>query len=153
MEEGAIVYIVPNEEEASRQEIAEYQSIIGSEMYAMILTRPDIAFTLSVLSRHLTNPSKQHIKAAKRVLRYLQGTIYLGIVYRGATPGVEEIRFHGYSDASYANCRATLRSTSGYVFFLAGGVVSHQSKRQSIVTQSSTEAEFYGLAKAGMEAL
>jgi hypothetical protein len=152
MEAGAMVHMVPYTGEATKQDIHLYQSIIGSEMYCATQTRPDIMFALSVLSRFLTNPSPQHIAAAKRVLRYLKGTTYLGVVYGGGDPGKEDMILMGYSDADYAGYHYTFKSTSGYVFKFAGGVISCQIKRQSIVALSSTESEYYGLAKAAMEA-
>jgi len=105
-----------------------------------------------VLSRFLINPSQQHIKAARRVLQYLQGTIYLAIVFGGGNPGDKSMTLRGYSDADFAGCRYTYKSTSGYIYILAGGVISHQVKRQSVTALSSTESEYYGMAKAAIEA-
>ena len=66
---------------ATKEEIQHYQSLVGSLMYAMVETRPDIAYTVSIVSRFASNPTKNHFGAAKRILRYLKGTIHHGITY------------------------------------------------------------------------
>jgi hypothetical protein len=153
MASGAAVYMVPNTVQASHQDTTWYQSMVGSIMYLATHTRPDIAYTVSVLSRFLNNPSTQHIAAAKRVLQYLSGTIYLGIVFGGnGHPDDEEYRLIGYSDSDWGGDHSTLASTSGYVFFFGGGVIACRAKRQTTVAQSSTEAEYIALAHASMEA-
>jgi len=120
-------------------------------MYLAVYTRPDIVYAVSVLSRFLSNPSPQHLKAADRILQYLKGTKHLGIVYGGAnTPNSQ---LHGYCDADYAGDKAERKSVSGNTFFFAGGVISHSSKRQTTVALSTTEAEYYALAKAVTESL
>jgi hypothetical protein len=88
------------------------------------------------------------------LLRYLQGTIYLALVYgeKATEYDMDKGALYGYSDSDYAGDLEKRKSTSGYVFFFAGGVISCQSKRQSITALSTTEAEYYGLSKAVMEA-
>jgi len=71
MASGAMEFMVPNQEQATKKDISQYQQLIGSLMYISVYTRPDLSFTLLVLSRFLINPSQQHIKAARRVLQYL----------------------------------------------------------------------------------
>ncbi|CCU76267.1 Gag-Pol polyprotein [Blumeria hordei DH14] len=148
MEVSALEDMVPFEEKADPQVVKDYQSKVGSLNFLAIQTRPDIAFATGVLSRFLTNPSPQHMKACDRVFRYLAGTINRSIVLGGK--GYTAL--HGYSDSDYAGDISMRRSTSGFVFFLGGGAVSVQSKRQTTVALSSTEAEYYGLTKAAMEA-
>jgi hypothetical protein len=116
-------------------------------MYAMTQTRPDIAFAVSLLSRFAHNPSQTHIKAAKRVIRYLKTTRTIGITYEGSKHG-----FYGYSDADWGGNIDTRQSTSGYVFFLFGGAISWRTTRQRVVALSSTESEYYGLTNAAREA-
>ena len=113
----------------------------------MTQTRPDLAFCVSFLSRFAANPSTAHMKAAKQTLQYLKATRTLGITYNGKKPG-----FYGYSDSDWAGDRATRRSTSGYLFYLYGGVITWRSTRQKAVTVSSTEAEYYGLTNAAKDA-
>src|SRR5579871_693368 len=119
-------------------------------MYAMTQTRPDLAYAVSKLSRYGHNPSEVHWKAIRHMFKYLSGTRTLGITYK--CTGNEKLDFHGYSDSDHGSCIDTRQSTSGYVFFMAGGPVSWKSARQHSVTLSSTEAEYYGLTNAAKEA-
>lgn len=151
MASGALAIMVPFDGTASKKEIEEYGSIVGSLNYLACQTRCDIAFTVSVLSRFLTNPSPAHLKAGKRVLQYLKGTKYLSIVYGGDVDNHDLMKLQGYFDSDFAGDLHQRKSHSGSVFKLAGGVVSAVSKRQSIVAQSSTEAEYYSGAKAAQE--
>jgi len=118
-------------------------------MFGMTQTRPDLAYVCSALSRFNHNPSSLHLKAAKRVLRYIRGTILLGITYRGDAPGV--LNIVGYSDSDYAGDLETRRSTTGYLIFMAGGAVIWRAVRQKAVTLSSTEAEYYALSSIARE--
>jgi hypothetical protein len=153
METGALNAMVANTGQATKTEILEYQSRIGSLTYLATQTRPDIAFACSVLSRFLVNPSKDHMNSAGRVLRYIAGTKTLAIVYGGtAIQDPDNGELHGYSDSDFAGDIEYRKSTSGYVFFFAGGVISCQSKRQTVTALSTTEAEYYALYKAVMEA-
>jgi hypothetical protein len=129
---------------------APYAAVIGSLMYAMLGTRPDLAFAVSYLSRFTARPSAEHWTALKRVLRYIKGTLDYGLVYSStaSSPGLL-----GYSDADWANDEASSRSVGGYVFTLAGGAISWSSTRQHCVTLSSTEAEYVALTEAAKEAL
>ena len=96
-----------------RAEMAKvpYSSAVGSLMYAMICTRPDIAFAVGVVSRYMSNPGKKHWEAVKGLMRYLKGTKDLGICFGG-----EDARVLGYTDSDYAGDMDKRRSTSGYVF-------------------------------------
>jgi hypothetical protein len=149
-ESGGMVHMVPSTEEADPQRTEEYQSIVGSGMFGMTQTRVDIAWICSILSRFNANPSPQHLKAAKRLLRYLRGTETLGITYRGNPDGFLGIK--AYSDSDYAGDLETRRSTTGYVIFMANGPVIWKSARQKAVTLSSTEAEYYALSNVAREA-
>lgn len=134
---------------ASPKNLALYQSMVGSLMYAMVETRPDIAYSVSVLSRYASNPTETHIAAAKRVLRYLKKAPELGITY-GST-GHDGLV--GYTDASWGNDEETRRSTGAYLFTLFGGAISWSSKRQSTVALSSCEAEYIAQTHASKEAI
>ncbi|CAL1409822.1 unnamed protein product [Linum trigynum] len=116
----------------------EYKQLIGSLLYVTV-TRPDIMYIVCTLSRFMESPMRQHMLAAKRVLRYLKGTMAYGIWYKGMK---EEEPLLGYTDSDYAGDLDDRKSTSGYTFFLANGVISWASKKQPIVTLSTTEAEF-----------
>jgi hypothetical protein len=96
METNGTRILTANIEQASEEDIKLFQSIIGSLMYAMIQTRPDIAFAVCFLSRFLSNPTAAHIQAAHRVLRYLGHTRTLGVTYHGKEKG-----FKGCSDSDW----------------------------------------------------
>lgn len=118
-------------------------------MYAMLGTRPDIAFAVGLLARYSNDPSDLHLDAAKSVLRYLQGSKKVGIMYSAHSPLLE-----GYSDADFATSDGSRRQvTSGYVFSMGGGAVSWQSKRQPSVSLATADAEYVGLSQAGREAM
>lgn len=148
MEANGTQILKANTKQASEEDIKLFQSIIGSLMYAMIQTRPDIAFAVCFLSRFLSNPTAAHIQAAHRVLRYLGHTKTLGVTYHGKEKG-----FKGCSDSDWGADINTRSSTSGYLFFLHGGVITWKTGRQKTVALSSTEAEYYGLSNATREAL
>ncbi|CAI0429344.1 unnamed protein product [Linum tenue] len=95
-------------------------------------------YSVCLLSRYMEHPTRQHVLAAKRVLRYLKGTIRFGIWYKRRCEGEEELL--GYTDSDYAGDTDDRKSTSGYVFLLSGGVISWASKKQPVVTLSTTEA-------------
>ncbi|GJS88974.1 zinc finger, CCHC-type containing protein [Tanacetum coccineum] len=118
---------------------------IGCLMYAMISTRPDIAFAVGKLSMY--NPSALHWQALGRVFQYLKGTKDYGLTYSGYPSVIE-----GYSDASWINNMEDHSSTSGWVFLLGGGAISWASKKQTCITISTMESEFVALAAAGNEA-
>ena len=113
----------------------------------MVGSRPDLAFSVGYLSRTLENPTKEDIIRAKRVLRYLSGTLSLGITYRRDG----ERKLLSYSDADFGGCESTKRSTSGVLVLYAGGAVSWISRRQNTVSLSTTEAEIIAASEAGKE--
>uniref|UniRef100_A0A3Q7GYL8 Retrovirus-related Pol polyprotein from transposon TNT 1-94-like beta-barrel domain-containing protein n=1 Tax=Solanum lycopersicum TaxID=4081 RepID=A0A3Q7GYL8_SOLLC len=100
-----------------------YSSVVGSLMYAMVCTRPDIAHAVGLVSRYLANPSKVHWEAVKWILRYLRGTSNLSLCFGGGEPILE-----GFTDADMARDLDNWKSTSGYLFKFAGGAISWQSK-------------------------
>ena len=106
-----------------------YQSIVGSLLYAAITTRPDIAQAVGVVMKFCANPTQSHLTAAKRILRYLKGTGYLGLSYKKCADG----NLIGYSDADWAGDVDDRHSTTGNVFLFAKGAVSWLSKKQATV--------------------
>ena len=97
-----------------------YAYACGSLMYAMIATRPDIAFAVGVASRYMSNPGKKHWEAVKGIMRYLKATKHMCICY-----GSQDQSVKGYTDSNYARDLDKQRSTLGYVFMLVlGGAVS-----------------------------
>lgn len=135
-----------------------YRSIVGSLMYLSQCTRPDLAHAVGVLSQHLERPALPHWNAAMQVLRYLKGTVNLGITYDGHKTSLVSgqksfSRPISHCDADWAGCKSTQRSTTGYIFTLAGGALSWKSRLQPTVALSSTEAEYRAVTEAGQELL
>ncbi|XP_022149979.1 riboflavin biosynthesis protein PYRR, chloroplastic-like [Momordica charantia] len=124
-----------------------YQSAIGSLMYAMMCTRPDICFAVSMISRYQSNPGQPHWKAVKRILRYLKGTMNYSLCYQRNNSELE-----GYSDADWGGDMDERKSTSGYVFLLNNGAISWSSKKQTCIALSTMEVEFVALSVAVQEA-
>lgn len=117
----------------------------------MVATQINICVTVSILSHHLKNPSKDHIIAINRVWKYLKGSINQTLFYKSSPdlPGL-----HRFCDADWAGLHSTeAKSTSGYVFLLAGGPISWASKKQTTVALSSTESEYIAMALVIQEAL
>jgi hypothetical protein len=122
-----------------------YRERIGSLTHCMQGTRPDIAFAVSLLSKALANPTEEHVQHTKHIMRYLRGKTKCGITYR--TSAKAQFDLQAYTDSDFAGgAISDGKSTSGYVFFLAGGPISWQSRRQSVVAISTTEAEYIGQA-------
>src|SRR5215207_5010518 len=117
-------------------------------MYAMTASRPDLAYTMSRLSKFFYSPSENHAAATKKVLRYLKGTVDKGITYSG-----KEKTFTGYSDLDFAADTDDRKSTSGYVFLLFGGAISWKAKKQALPALSTVEAEYIASAEATKEAI
>ncbi|CAI5458205.1 unnamed protein product [Closterium sp. Yama58-4] len=126
-----------------------YPELVGCLMYLMTCTRPDLAYPLSILARYVApgRHRKEHMDAAKRVLRYLCSTSGMGLVLGGR----DQVVLTGHSDASWADDQATQRSSQGYTFSLGSGSVSWRSTRSSSVLSSSCEAEIYATAMAAQE--
>jgi hypothetical protein len=132
----------------SLKECIPYQEAIGSLIYCMVCTRPDIAYIVGVLSRYMAAPKEHHWNCIKRVLRYLKGTIDSKITY-----GPKRQEILGYSDANYAADIDDRKSTGAYIFTSNNGAVSWVSKKQQTVAKSTTEAEYMALSQAASEAL
>ena len=129
-----------------------YQSAIGSLMYAMVCTRPEITQVVVVLFHYMSNLGRAHWDAVKRVFRYLQGTSEYSTCFHGI--GSEHsLDIRGYVDLNWAGDVDRRRSTSAYVFTLFGGAISWMSKRQAVVALSTTEAEYMVATHAYKEAI
>jgi hypothetical protein len=151
-----------------------YRSLMGSLLYASIATRPDIAQPVSACCRHMAKATTQSWQAGKRILRYLKKTKTHGITFTGRQQSAENsaltgygyyhpasgdevalarTRVVGFTDASWADCKVTRRSTGGYVYMLANGPVAWRSKLQGPVTRSTAEAEYVEAANATSDAV
>ncbi|KAK8652036.1 hypothetical protein V6N13_141606 [Hibiscus sabdariffa] len=126
-----------------------YASAIGSIMYAMICTRPDLSYGLSMTSRYQANPGEGHWVAVKNILKYLRRTKDVFLVYGGE----EQLSIKGYTDASFQTDKDDSRSQSGFVFRLNGGVVSWKSSKQDTVADSTTKTEYIAASEAVKEAV
>ncbi|KAJ9525163.1 hypothetical protein QJQ45_020718 [Haematococcus lacustris] len=135
------------EGEALDTTLHHYSALVGSLLYLTCCTRPDIAFAVGALARHMSAPTKQHWSAACSVLCYLKGTADQGLLFGGVS-GLQ-----GYSDADYAGDKDTARSTTGYLFTLNGGAISWSSRLQPTVAMSTAEAEYMAASSAAKEAL
>lgn len=130
-----------------------YQQAIGSLQYLVTCTRWDLAFPISHLAQFMSNPAPVHWLGVKRIFRYLRGTSKQGLTYTAAlSPHSTLHQLRGWSDADWAGDPDTRKSTSGYIFQLdSSSILSWQSRKQSIVALSSTEAEYIAAATATKE--
>jgi hypothetical protein len=124
-----------------------YREAVGALNWAALATRPDIAFAVATVARFAANPGPAHWEAVKRIFRYLAGTRDLWLTY-GETQRVLE----GYADAD-GSMSEDRRAISGYAFLIDGGAVSWSSKRQEIVSLSTTESEYVAATHGMKEAL
>ncbi|KAK4411823.1 Retrovirus-related Pol polyprotein from transposon TNT 1-94 [Sesamum angolense] len=123
---------------------------IGSIMFLMVYTRPDIAYAISCLSRYMSNTGPPHWEVLKWFLRYLNGSANLRIMFSKCSKGVD---LTGYVDSNYANDRDSRRSTTSYIFTLCGSCITWKSQLQQIVALSITEAEYIAATEVFKEAL
>lgn len=128
-----------------------YREVVGCLMYLVTSTRPDLMYAVGQLSRYVDHPTEKHVGAAKRVLRYVLDTTSKGITYRKSDRCDIGVHLDGYSDSDWGNDRDSRKSTTGFVFTLGGGAISWASRRQTIVAQSTAEAEYVAACEAEME--
>ncbi|EEA19268.1 hypothetical protein PMAA_015260 [Talaromyces marneffei ATCC 18224] len=133
----------------SHEAHSQFRHAIGRLTYLAGGTRPDIQRTVNRLSQHLVEPKEIHFKAIKHLLRYLRGTTNYAISY---LKGSKDKKLVGYTDAAYSNA-SNLRSTTGYIFMLAGGPICWSSRKQPITTTSSSEAEYITVADSAKQAI
>ena len=121
-----------------------YTSAVGSLMYDKVCTRPNIAFIVGMLGRYMRNPGVDHWKVSKRVMRYLKRTKDFMLPYRRSN----SLEILGYSDSDFIGCQDRKQSTSGYVFMLAGRVISWRSAKQTLIASSTMAVEFIACYEA-----
>lgn len=129
-----------------------YREIVGSLIYAMTCTRPDISWVVSRLSQTLAHPTREDLLTAKQVLRYLKGTNDYELIFRKSN---EDLDLIAYSDSDWASSVNDRRSTTGYCFALTkqGPVISWKTRKQPTVALSTCEAEYIGLATTTQESM
>ncbi|KAI3694502.1 hypothetical protein L1987_77468 [Smallanthus sonchifolius] len=125
-----------------------FRSLAGALQY-LTFTRPDIAYAVQqvCMHMHLHTPHDAHMHALKRILRYIKGTLTMGLHMSPSLP----VTLTAYTDADWAGCPDTRRSTSGYCVFLGDNLLSWSSKRQTTISRSSAEAEYRGVANVVAE--
>jgi hypothetical protein len=133
---------LPNKDPPNPELRSQFQQVIGSLLYIMIGTRPDIAYAVTKLSQFAANPNKDHLDRAMYICRYLLGTSDYALVYDGKSDG----GLLAYADSDWASDPITRKSTTGYLVKLANGVFCWNSRVQKSITLSSTEAEYMSLA-------
>ena len=138
-----------SQEELEVMKRVPYASAVGSIMYAMLCTRPDVSCALSLTSRYQGNPGQAHWVAVKNILKYLRRTKEMFLIFGGE----EELKVKGYSDASFQTDRDDCRSQSGFVFLLNGGAITWRSSKQDTVADSTTESEYIAASEAAKEAV
>lgn len=146
----ASLQLVKNEGEP--YDIDLYRSVIGSLIYLATWTRIDIAYAVSALAAHMANPSRDHHVALKHLLHYLHGTRDKGITYHANDEhGINKL--YGFVDADYAGDCNTRKSRTGYVTMMNSGALSWKSKLQTVVANSTTDAEVYAATLAIKEVI
>jgi histone deacetylase 1/2 len=130
------------------EDSTRYRSIVGGLQY-LTLTRPDIAFSVNKICQYLHAPTTVHWTAAKRILRYIQHTSSVGLVFNKTSSMIVS----AFSDADWAGCLDDRRSTGGFAIFLGSNLISWCAKKQPTVSRSSTEAEYKALANATAEVI
>src|SRR6202000_1882788 len=132
----------PNPEIRSR-----FQTVIGSLLYLMLGTRPDIAFAVTKLAQHAANPSKEHLERALYIYHYLVGNSKYRLTYDGTSgEGISAC-----TDSDWASDNSTRRSQTGYFVKMAGGLISWTSRAQKTIALSSTEAEYMALSDSSRQ--
>ncbi|GKG06274.1 hypothetical protein Tco_0326360, partial [Tanacetum coccineum] len=125
-----------------------YSSTVRSLMYAMVCSRPDLSYALSIVSRYMVNPGKKHWKIVQWIFRYLLGTSNVCLEFRKLKYGLV-----GYVDSDYASDLDKRRSLIGYVFTVEGCAVSCKASLQATIALSTTEAEYMAISEACKEAI
>eukprot|EP00961_Rhodomonas_salina_P213464 2883073-Rhodomonas_salina.2 len=138
----------PPPHKVDKQFKQEYQRIVGSLMYLLCFTCPDLAFSVNQCSRFMSNPGPLHMAAASQILWHLAGTAHHGITYK-VQPKSRENLLWGFADADHAGDPDTRKSVTGYVTMLCCAAISWASNLQAVVALSSSEAEFYAASASG----
>ena len=136
----------PQEEEDMRR--VSYASAVGSLMYAMLCTRPNICYAIGIVSRYQSNPGLAHWIPVKHILKYLRRTRNYMLIYSGA-----DLNPIGYTDFDFMSNKDSRKSTSGSVFILGGGAVVWRSVKQSSIADSTMEVEYIAACEVAKEAV
>ncbi|XP_019431509.1 PREDICTED: uncharacterized protein LOC109338677 [Lupinus angustifolius] len=115
-------------------------------------SRPELAYSTRVISRHMANPNQAHMTVAKKIMRYLKGTLSYGILFPNQRKE-EKLQLVRYSDSDWCGDKEDRRSTSRYTFFISGAPISWSSKNQEVVALSTCEAEYIAACNAACQGL
>ncbi|KAH9723681.1 hypothetical protein KPL70_007198 [Citrus sinensis] len=135
-------------EEIERMRRVSYADVVGSLMYVMLCTRPDICFAVGMVSRYQFNPGPQYWTAVKHIMKYLKRTKNYMLVYPG-----DKLIPVGYTDSDFMSDKDSRKSTSGYVFSLGSGAISWMSVKQYCIIDSTIKAEYVATSEAAKEAI
>ena len=138
----------PVDYNASAEDRQAYQSIIGSLLYVMLGTRPDISYAVIRMSQYMSNPTQEHIQKAHHIVKYLESTPNLALSFSGGESSLDS-----FCDSDWAGDKDTMHSTSSYAIFLGKDLVSWRSRRQPTVALSSTEAEYMSMCDCAQQIL
>jgi hypothetical protein len=129
-------------------DVTLYRQLVGSLIY-LIVTRPDLAYVVYLVSQFMSAPRSTHYAAVLRILRYIKGTLFHGLHFSAQS----SLELRAYADADWAGDPTDRRFTTGYCFLLGSSLISWRSKKQSVVARSNTEAEYRALVDATSELL
>ncbi|XP_042757513.1 secreted RxLR effector protein 161-like [Lactuca sativa] len=125
----------------------EYRCLIGSLRY-LIHSRPDLSYSVGVVSRYMESPKQSHLKVVKHILRYIKGTTNFGLMYKKGG----DKRLIGFSDSSHGMDIDGRKGTTGMIFYLSGNPITWSSQKQQNVALSSCEAEFMAATATACQA-
>jgi hypothetical protein len=137
-------------ESGKAADASDYKQMVGCLMY-LLASRPDLAYSMCLVARYMDRPTEIHVAAVKRIMRYLKGTLNYGMLYKANDS--ENLCLIGWSDSDYAGDLDDRKSTTGYLYMLGSGAISWSSKKQPIVTLSTTEAEFIAAASCACQGI
>ena len=135
-------------EESEKVDPTYFKSLVGSLRY-LTCTRPDILYSVGIVSRYMEAPTITHLKTTKRIFRHLKGTINFGLFYHRSN----EFKLVGYCDSDWAGDIDDRKSTTGYVFFMGDTSFLWSSKKQPIITLSTCEAEYVAACSCVCQAI
>ena len=125
---------------------SRYRSLVGGLLYLSVSTRPDISFSVSALARQVHAPTKRHSAYLKRILRYIAGTISLGLNFPRSAGTLSPNSIAAHVDTDWGVCRETRRSTTGYVITINGPPILWRTRRQTIIALSSAQSEYIAMS-------
>ena len=144
---------VPDDIYLDIDQIKQYQAAIGSLIYLMLGSRPDLAYSINKLAQYASKPTIRHWKDVKRIIRFVKRTASTALVLGQRTTDIPHSIVTGYFDNAYMDNATDRHSTMGYIFFYSGSCVSWASKKQQTIALSTTEAEYLAGTEATKESM